>query len=103
MDNVRERVEECDGIDHLEALQQHESEVFFIYLIKLLFFFLQFKKIYTASYQIIDEFFSEEEEEKLDEFQTDALGKQNGMFQFWWMGGGGCQNYRQTWYTLSDI
>ena len=53
MAKVCERVEECDGLDKLEALQQHESTA-----------------IYETAYKIIDEFFHDDEEEtglELDE------------------------------------
>lgn len=43
---VCDRVEECDGLDKLEQLQQHESD-----------------KIYGAAFKIIDEFFHDENDE----------------------------------------
>uniref|UniRef100_A0A914ICB1 Importin subunit alpha n=1 Tax=Globodera rostochiensis TaxID=31243 RepID=A0A914ICB1_GLORO len=49
LDHVRERVEEGEGLDHLETLQRHESE-----------------QIYSLAFKIVDEFFSEDEDEGLE-------------------------------------
>ncbi|KAL3109514.1 hypothetical protein niasHT_011669 [Heterodera trifolii] len=69
LDRIRDRVEECDGVDHLETLQQHESE-----------------QIYSNVFKIIEEFFSDDENEGLEmkgdvQPQNQAI-QQKPLFEF---------------------
>lgn len=60
LDEVCMMIEECEGLDKIEALQQHQNE-----------------EVYRLALSIIDKYFSEEEED-----QTLAPATENGEFKF---------------------
>ncbi|CAJ0573317.1 unnamed protein product, partial [Mesorhabditis spiculigera] len=62
LDMVRESIEENSGLDHLEGLQEHESE-----------------RIYQGAYKIIQEFFSEDED---DNVEFDANDENQPVYNF---------------------